>query len=142
MPLHIQDHTLYHDRTVQDWHRVALPPMATAIDLDLMGACKACSMPTYLIEATTSPNKPTAILRQLAQRADLPALLIVHDCSVVLYADSIWPRTNHRVSGDAEVAAWLLAFIQRHYTDVHPHYRPRQLFDQMAANQQEGERNE
>lgn len=132
MPLHIQNHTLYQDRTVQDWHRNTLPPIATAIDIDLMGACKTCSTPTYLIEATTNPNKPTNILRALAKRANTPALLIVHNCDVVLYADHIWPTANTRVVGADNVHTLLIACIQMHYTTQHPHHRPPQLFGVVA----------
>lgn len=81
MPDRIRDEALYYDRTVQDWHYKQLPDNHTAIDLDLMGACAVgwCRAPLYLVEATTNPDKPTSILRALAQRATLPAFVVYHD---------------------------------------------------------------
>lgn len=79
MPLEIGNHALYHDRTVQDWHRNMLPPSFMAIDLDLMGVCPTCKNPLYGIEATTNPNKPVTILRQLARKADMAGIVAMHD---------------------------------------------------------------
>ena len=81
MPLQIMNEKLYHDRTVQDWHRRVLPPDADAIDIDLFGMCRRsyCRDPLYFIEATTNPNKPTTILRRLAEKADAYGIVAEHD---------------------------------------------------------------
>lgn len=75
---HVRNQTLYQDRTVQDWHFDTFSADCWAIDVDLMGCCKACGEPLYLIEATTNPEKPTRLLMKLAVRAEVPALLILH----------------------------------------------------------------
>jgi hypothetical protein len=82
---------LYEDRTVQDWHRRVFGEDCWAIDLDLLGACRRCREPLYLIEATTNPNKPTSILFNLARRAHVPALIIWHDREDPTGARQIYP---------------------------------------------------
>lgn len=97
MPLNIGNHTLYHDRTVQDWHRDTLPSSFMAIDLDLMGVCPRCKDPLYGIEATTNPNKPVTILRQLARKADMAGIVAMHDTHGI---------TGFRVVHDQSAAKW------------------------------------
>lgn len=81
-PLRIHNRGAYADRIVQDWHRnsVVLGRSADAIDIDLMGCCKHphCREPLYLIEASSNPDKPTSIIKELARRANVPAFLILH----------------------------------------------------------------
>lgn len=81
MPLQVVNRELYADRTVQDWHRSALPRDHDAIDLDLMGVCHRgyCRDPLYLIEATTNPDKPATILRRLAERCGVFGIVVQHD---------------------------------------------------------------
>lgn len=86
MPKDILNPTLYADRTVQDWHRESFPPDYWAIDLDLMGACNRCRQPLYLIESTTNPNKPFTILENLAERANVPAVVVLHNTNEVIGA--------------------------------------------------------
>lgn len=91
MPAEIQNDELYHDRTVQDWHRETFPKTDTrnratgeierkwtAIDLDLLGACSVCFRTLYLIEATTRREKGLSILFNLAEAADVAAVVIRH----------------------------------------------------------------
>lgn len=89
MPQHIANETLYHDRTVQDWHRESFPSEYWAIDLDLMGVCKRCKKPLYLIESTTNPNKPLSILSALAKELGIPGLMILHNTEKIIYARSV-----------------------------------------------------
>ncbi len=91
MPLEIKNPELYADRTVQHWHRATFGPLDDAIDIDLLGACHACREPIWLAESSTNPNKATTILRKLAARANLPALLIIHDTFGIVAARFVWP---------------------------------------------------
>ena len=81
MALHIMNQELYHDRTVQDWHRRAMPRDAYCMDLDLLGYCHVvgCRAPLYGIEATTRRDKVTTVLKQLATRGEFFGLCVVHD---------------------------------------------------------------
>lgn len=93
MPQAILNEALYHDRTVQDWHRRAFPASDWAIDLDLLGACNSCREPLYVIEATTNPHKPVTIMERLAQRANVPALVVLHDGNSIKSAKVLGPST-------------------------------------------------
>lgn len=118
MPRDIQNHDLYQDRTVQDWHRESFPADHWAIDLDLMGACRRCRQPLYLIESTTNPNKPSSILLRLAQRADIPAFVIYHDTEHITSAKRIYP--SHKIYGDAiQVQMALVVARLMHMNDHH-----------------------
>jgi hypothetical protein len=101
MPLQIQNQQLYEDRTVQNWHRTVFPPNHDAIDIDLMGSCHRCREPLYLIESTTNPNKAYTILRKLAIRARIPALVIYHDTHVVIRGLVIHPLRQELSDADA-----------------------------------------
>lgn len=85
MPLQILNETLYHDRTVQDWHRRTMARDADAIDIDLMGVCHdfKCRDPLYIIEATTNPNKPATILRRLAEKSEAVGIVAVHNTETI-----------------------------------------------------------
>jgi len=89
MPLEIRNWALYHDRTVQDWHRESFPPDYWAIDLDLLGVCKFCKDPLYAIESTTNPNKPLSILSALATKLGIPGLMILHSNGAIVYAQIV-----------------------------------------------------
>lgn len=91
-PRRVENEELYHDRTVQGWHRDSFPDSWTAIDLDLMGACQRCRRPLYLIESTTNPNKYVGILTALAQRSDVPAFIVYHNTSEVTGGKVIYPH--------------------------------------------------
>jgi len=117
-PLHIANPGLYLDRTVQDWHRTSLPEDATAIDLDLMGACACCYESLYLIESATHWQKPVGILRSLAVRATVPALLVVHDTTSVLGARLLEPKRK-QYPDSAAVKDVLLAIRRHHMFKVH-----------------------
>lgn len=69
-----------HDRTVKDWHRT-LPPNYAATDIDLLGYCRQCHQPIYLIEDTSTNAKPTWLItmfHNLATTLHIPAILIIH----------------------------------------------------------------
>jgi hypothetical protein len=88
----IRNTELYHDRTVQDWHRL-LDRRYLAIDIDLLGACEWCRKTVYIIEATTnSDNKPTTIIRRLAMDVGSVALLVFHDAGVITGGRVLVPK--------------------------------------------------
>jgi len=69
------------DLTFSTWHRYALADRVTAIDLDLIEYCQRCRMPLCLIESARDvgqASKPTAVLRELAQIANVVALCILY----------------------------------------------------------------
>ena len=117
----IRNESLYYDRTVQDWHYAAFPTDHSAIDIDLMGACKMCSAPVYLIEATTKPQKSSRMLLALAKRAHVPAFVIWHDLEQVVRSRMIWPQIQDY---DGELMTRLILMIQRnnHTRLEHPDY--------------------
>lgn len=106
--MEIGNHMLYHDRTVQDWHRNALPSSWMAIDVDLMGVCPVCKIPLYAIEATTNPNKPVTILRQLAVKADMAGIVAMHDTHGItgfrVVHDQTDTKMSHRTVTTAQTA--------------------------------------
>jgi hypothetical protein len=90
----VRNANLYADRTVQDWHRDALPAEASAMDLDLMGFCGKgyCRAPVYFIEATTNTeNKATTVTRALARATGAPAYLAFHKDGKVIGGRRIHP---------------------------------------------------
>lgn len=117
----IKNEQAYYDRTVQDWHFRVFPKEHAAIDLDLMGACRLCGQPVYLIEATTNPNKQIRYLRALAARAQVPAFIVWHDYTTVMRSRMIWPRTANY---EGQVLTQLALMVQRnnHTRDTHPDY--------------------
>lgn len=118
MPQVILNDALYHDRTVQDWHRNAFPASDWAIDMDLLGACNSCREPLYLIEATTNPNKPLSILKRLAMRSHLPAFVVLHDGEYIRSARVIWP-TVIELREERWLRSTLLIVRQQHLVRVH-----------------------
>ena len=127
MPLTIMNEALYHDRTVQDWHRRVMPRDADAIDLDLFGTCRLpyCRDPLYFIEATTNPQKPVSILRRLAQKADGFGIVVVHDTETITSFRVVHDPTGGRVPEIAsqdpgEALSVLLSWVREfHATWVH-----------------------
>lgn len=99
-PDRILNDDLYHDRTVQDWHRLAFGKDCIAIDIDLAGACKRCAQTLYLVEATTNPDKSTRILRTLGERAGIPTILVRHRDHEIVRAT--WQNGNPRPIGGEE----------------------------------------
>lgn len=122
MPDHVVNEALYHDRTVQDWHRERFHHDAWAIDLDLMGACHMCADPLYLIEATTNPEKHTSIIHQLAKRSQVPALLIVHDQECVRYAEIVYPRPRTTLNSETALTDYIVTLRQEHESEQHPQW--------------------
>ena len=119
MPLEIQNEALYHDRTVQDWHRRVMPRNADAIDLDLFGTCHRawCRDPLYFIEASTNPSKPVSILNRLSRKADGFGILVVHDTDGITGFRVVYDPTGGKLpdfaSEDAsEGLERLLTFIR------------------------------
>ena len=95
MPRRIQNLDLYHDRTVQDWHRWQLPSWAYAIDVDLLGYCGQCARPLYLLEASTNPHHGMRVLNMLGDLSQTPAHLVLHDRRQPLHADSLRQHLLH-----------------------------------------------
>ena len=118
MPQTILNQALYQDRTVQDWHRESFSASDWAIDLDLLGACNSCQEPIYLIEATTNPRKPVTILRRLAERANLPAIVILHDTERIISAQTVWPGSG-ALPEEKWVRSLLMIYRQQHLTAKH-----------------------
>ena len=101
----IRNPALYADRTVQEWHRDAFPNDYTAIDVDLLGACRRCRNTLYLIEATTNTeNKTYTIVQRLAQRSGAHAFVVFHDERVVTGAKKVWPLPLLALQTDQLVA--------------------------------------
>ena len=127
MPLEVLNEALYHDRTVQDWHRRVMPRNADAIDLDLFGTCNRawCRDPLYFIEATTNPNKPVTILRRLAEKADGFGIVVEHDTETITGFRVVYDPTKGKVPEIArethsEGLALLLLWI-REFHNLHTH---------------------
>jgi hypothetical protein len=94
------------DLTFSLWHRT-LPGHYTAIDVDFLEYCGACSEPLALLETTADRRrpKPTAILGLLATRSRLPAYLIYVDSAGVVLPDRRSGRERRRSSGRTVVGA-------------------------------------
>lgn len=90
----VRNAALYADRTVQDWHRDAMPGNADALDIDLLGVCadRVCRRPLYVIESTTNPDKNTGMVRALARHAGAVAVLVVHNTDQIVE----WRRESPR----------------------------------------------
>lgn len=113
-----------HERTgVRDlafsgWHRAALSADCTAIDLDFLEYCRRCRAPLALIEIAKGHHntpKPTTVLRHLAERAQVPAWLVLYDIdpggphglSPTFRLMRIWPSRKEFGSQPQEkVVAW------------------------------------
>lgn len=119
----IGNHELYQDRTVQDWHRVTFHRDWWAMDLDLMGACRSCYEPLYLIESTTNPNKATTMLRGLAKRADVPALVIYHRDRRIIRGRQIWP-SDMPIPSEPQIRHYLTWLRQSHANTQHARPTP------------------
>jgi hypothetical protein len=77
------------DRTYSNWHRYACADSSPMIDVDGLDYCRRCRMPLLLIEAARDVGqaKPTLVLQQLAQAANVPALCVLWTPSVRWSAD-------------------------------------------------------
>lgn len=86
MPLQIMNETLYADRTFQNWHRLSMPREADGIDLDFLGVCREwrCRKALYAIESTTRDDKPSTILKRLAEDVGCYAIIVVHDTDRII----------------------------------------------------------
>lgn len=113
MPMKIRNQKLYHDRTIQNWHRATLPENCQAIDLDLIGMCEICRAWLYLIEGATHWNKPTAALRWGARKLGIPAFLIVGRNDVLEGGRLLVPR--YKVYTPDELAEALIAIRGHHH---------------------------
>lgn len=125
------------DLTFSAWHRYGLPGRATAIDLDLVEYCQRCRMPLCLIESARDvgqPSKPTIVMRQLAQVANVVAICLLwtpdgNTCQCK--SDRRVPGCRHGISGfrmrrihpvdeefeewkPGDVAAWLTRLHDNH----------------------------
>jgi hypothetical protein len=117
----IRDPKKYADRTVQRWHAESYgDTTTTAIDVDLLGYCRSCSAPLYIIEASESRTKPTTVIQRLAERCMVPAILIVHRQGRITEAKRVggidpttsWPKDRWMTF--AEIAPYLDAIRADH----------------------------
>lgn len=98
---HVRNPAKYYDRTVQEWHATTLGRDCSAIDIDLMGFCRKCSEPLYLIEAAETEQKSTRVVERLGLLAGIPALLVVHAGGLIRKAKRVdIPKTGEWRSAD------------------------------------------
>ena len=79
---HIFDPDEYHfgAKWFADWHREQPDLDAKAIDIDLLGYCKHCLDPLYLIEATRGRNRKNAsVLEHLGRMIGVPVWVVYQD---------------------------------------------------------------
>lgn len=79
---HIFDPDEYHfgAKWFADWHREQPDLDAKAIDIDLLGYCKRCLHPLYLIEATRGRNRKNAsVLEHLGRMVGVPVWVVYQD---------------------------------------------------------------
>lgn len=117
-PSTVLNPALYADRTVQDWHRNTFNKAAWAIDIDLLGACLICRTPLYLLESTTNPEKPVAIIGALSRLSGVPAFTILHHGGQILRADAIGGNARHE--GETAVKTLLALARYTHTLSEHP----------------------
>lgn len=95
----------------------------TAIDVDSIEVCQACSRPLMLLEVARDVGqtfKPTTILVELARRSDVPAALVFYlagpDGDIARFrVRQLAPnRTRELVLYPREYAAWLQSLRERH----------------------------
>lgn len=120
-PQRILSADLYHDRTVQDWHRATFCTNSTAIDVDLCGYCPKCRAPLYLIEATTNPQKSASVIAELAHRTGARAFIIRHDAGLLVEATDVATGTNYL--GENSIRSTLALIRLNHVRDEHPEQR-------------------
>lgn len=116
-----------------DWHRDQLDDEAAAIDLDLVGYCKRCRSPLYLVEATRANGRKTAyVLEDLARRLCAPALVVYQDKTgahpgEILLDDRTTGR-NHGWLPESMVWSFLQSIRENHQctTTAKPRHYPRQ----------------
>ena len=118
MPNYILNHKLYHDRTVQNWHR-KLPDNCHAIDLDLVGICEDCRAWLYLIEGATYWDKPTTAIRWAANTLNIPAFLVVGRDDDIEGGMMIMPK---RKRYDPDALADVLLKIRKYHHSRHHRY--------------------
>lgn len=121
-PQRILSKELYHDRTVQDWHRAVFCTNSTAIDIDLCGYCPKCRAPLYLIEATTNPTKTASVVAELAHRAGASAFIIRHESDGVL-VEATDVATGVRYLGEDSIRTRLAVIRLTHVRAEHPEQR-------------------
>jgi hypothetical protein len=64
------------------WHRDQPDNQACAIDIDLLGYCRRCVEPLYLIEATRSTTRKTAfVLERTGSKLGVPVWVVYQDKS-------------------------------------------------------------
>jgi len=83
-----------------------------------MGACASCRQPLYLVEASTNPRKPTTILRALAERAEVPAYLVLFSegKGEVIGGRLLSPRRENPERSEAELRRDFL-LIRKHHKE-------------------------
>jgi hypothetical protein len=66
------------DLAVNDWHRLVLGDDADAMDVDLVGMCRICPKPLYMIEGSRAARKPCPWLKAICNELDIPAFRILY----------------------------------------------------------------
>ncbi len=124
---HIRNEQQYADRTVQMWHRDILTNYDHAIDLDLLGYCHIshCRKPLYWIEATSNPNKPTSVLREVCNdsKRKVPGFVILHNWQEVVggWRIGTGQHTRRDYHTEEEMRAALQLLRRQHLANHHSH---------------------
>jgi len=92
----VQNPDAYFDTTVNEWHMKTFPWDATAIDVDLVGTCRSCNKPLYMVEATENPAKYSYILQEMARRCSCVAYVVWHQDKYVTEAQQVYPHGRTR----------------------------------------------
>jgi len=124
------------DLTYSRWHRVKSirrfmqeehAQQLTYIDVDALEYCRQCLQPILLLETARDvgqSSKPTAALRALARRANLPAFLVFYRVDVTGEIESFRVRMVHPARGaektmtPRQYAAWLWSFREAHRCEL------------------------
>lgn len=121
MSRHIFDPDEFHfgAKWFSDWHRDQPDDTAGAIDIDLLGYCKHCLYPLYLIEATRGRNRKNAsVLENLGRLVGVPVWVVYQDKTGAhpgeILVDERSAGINHRWLPDAQVWQMLQALRSAH----------------------------
>lgn len=119
------------DKVFSRWHRT-LPALAACIDIDMVEYCARCREPLAFIETAKDVGqdiKPVTVLRRIAERADIPAFVLLmtfseeahlrgDDANAILRfrARRFWPppETDWRTWTPQECAAFIVGLRSGH----------------------------
>lgn len=66
------------DLAFSQWHRRVFDDDAAALDIDLVGMCKRCNQPIYMIETTRADKKSTTWTEVIARKCQVPAFVVFY----------------------------------------------------------------